>query len=46
MKCAWIILGVNLVLALFALIAQMGLSGRENLYDESCVPFSGFSVMS
>ena len=30
MKCAWIILGVNLVLALFALIAQMGLSGREN----------------
>ena len=23
MKCAWIILGVNLVLALFALIAQM-----------------------
>lgn len=30
MKCAWIILGVNLVLGLFALIAQMGLSGREN----------------
>lgn len=30
MKCAWIILGVNLILALFALIAQMGVSGREN----------------
>lgn len=30
MKCAWIILAVNLILALFALIAQMGVSGREN----------------
>lgn len=30
MKCAWIILGVNLVLALFALIAQMGFSGRND----------------
>lgn len=39
MKCAWIILGVNLVLALFALIAQMGLSGRK-LYDNPAVPFS------
>lgn len=29
MKCAWIILGVNLVLALAELLAQMGVSGRE-----------------
>lgn len=40
MKCAWIILGVNLVLALFALIAQMGLSGRENYMDDPAVSFS------
>lgn len=30
MKCAWIILGVNLVLAIAALLTQIGVSGREH----------------